>query len=261
MIEANSLTSLLIQFGVLIILGGLVALIVRLLRFRHTERAASNRWRGALWAILAISIGWLLVMAIIFATGGDEPVKPSASSERPPPGPEDVLGQLIAAIVAVAPILLVMRGRQESLRSAGVTGENLGRSIVVGAFLVSAFALWRVIMVGGAGDAGLSPVGGVWALLQFAIVGFSEEFAYRGYLQGRLAGWLGTYRGWVLASAIMAMAHVGHRVAALGMSGGEALLSAAFLLPVSLFLGYVMLRTRSIVAPGLLHTFINWFGL
>ncbi len=52
-----------------------------------------------------------------------------------------------------------------------------------------------------------------------------------------------------------------HRIAALGMSGGEAMLSAAALIPISLFLGHVMLETRNIIAPGLLHTAINWLEL
>ncbi|MDX9851718.1 MAG: hypothetical protein RBT01_14510 [Anaerolineaceae bacterium] len=37
-----------------------------------------------------------------------------------------------------------------------------------------------------------------------------------------------------------------------------ALLSSAALIPISLFVGFVMLRTGNIVAPGLAHTFANW---
>jgi membrane protease YdiL (CAAX protease family) len=171
------------------------------------------------------------------------------------------VGQFIYALIAFAPILIIMRRRRESLASAGVSAANLGRSLVVGAFLVSVFVGW-CFLVSRRCDAGnLSRISSLWALLQFAIVGFAEEFAYRGYLQTRLIGWLGNYRGWILASVLMAMAHIAHRVAALHMTGGEALLSSASLIPISLFLGYIMLRTQSIVAPGLLHTVINWLEL
>jgi membrane protease YdiL (CAAX protease family) len=138
---------------------------------------------------------------------------------------------------------------------------NLGRSVVLSVFLISAFVGWCLLVSRRCDVASLLQMTGIWALLQFTIVGFAEEFAYRGYLQSRLIAWLGGYQGWVLASVIMAMAHIVPRAAALRMTAGEALSSSAMLIPISLFLGVVMMHTKSIVAPGLLHTTINWLDL
>ena len=261
MIEADSLTGLLLQCAALAALGALVALLARLLRLPRAARALPGPRAGALWALLAVGIGWILVIGLLFGLAGGAPARAPDKGRDVPAGPEDLIGQLMLALVVAAPVLAVMRRRREPLASAGVSADGLGRSLAVAAFLVAAaVACWQLAArrAGAAVPAGLP---GGWALAQCAVVGFAEEFAYRGYLQTRLVAWLGTWPGWILASVLMAMAHAGHRVAALGMGGGEALLGSAALVPISLFLGFVMLRTGSILAPGLLHTAINWLEL
>ncbi|MBN2170611.1 MAG: CPBP family intramembrane metalloprotease [Candidatus Krumholzibacteriota bacterium] len=261
MIEADSWAGLLLQCAVLAALGALVALLARLLRFRRITHPLPAPRAAALWSLLAVGLGWVLVIGLLFALAGGEPARHQESREAAPAGPGDVVGQLFVALVVVVPVLLVMRWRREPFASAGVSTRNLGRSLVVSAFLVAAaFACWFLAARSGGSGAPVR-LAGSWSLLQFAVVGFAEEFAFRGYLQTRLVGWLGTQPGWIVASVLMAMAHAGHRVATLGTSGGSALLGAASLVPISLFLGFVMLRTRSIIAPGLLHTFINWLNL
>ena len=38
----------------------------------------------------------------------------------------------------------------------------------------------------------------------------------------------------------------------------DAIAATSALLPVSLLMGFVMLRVGNVVAPGLFHTFANW---
>jgi membrane protease YdiL (CAAX protease family) len=97
-----------------------------------------------------------------------------------------------------------------------------------------------------------------WSFLQYVVVGFFEEFAFRGYLQTRLINWLGKTTGWLLVAVLFSLIHFGDRMVMLGMGPGEALLDCLTLIPISLFFGFVMLRTGSIVAPGIIHTFANW---
>ncbi len=52
--------------------------------------------------------------------------------------------------------------------------------------------------------------------------------------------------------------HFPHRLLLGGLSPGQAALATIGLIPAGLFLGFVMLRTRNIVASGILHTFINF---
>jgi membrane protease YdiL (CAAX protease family) len=100
-----------------------------------------------------------------------------------------------------------------------------------------------------------------WAFLQFSVVGFSEEFAFRGYLQTRLCAWLGRWQGWLLASVLMALIHIPQRVWMLGFDASTAFLSSAYLIPISLIMGFVMLRTENIVAPAIFNTFSDWVGV
>lgn len=261
MIEANSLAEILLQCGVLLLLGALLMPLGRLLRFRHSEPGISNPRSSALWALFAIGVGWVLVLAFLLAVSGGARIESRDSQYVSDANAGDVVAQLMLALVAFGPALITMRRRREPLSSSGVSAKNLGRSLLVSVFLISAFVVWCLLVPRQCDATNLSRMAGVWALLQFAVVGFAEEFAYRGYLQTRLISWVGRYQGWVLASVLMAMAHIGHRVVILRMSGGDALASSASLIPISMFLGYVMLRTQSIIAPGLLHTMINWLGL
>lgn len=92
----------------------------------------------------------------------------------------------------------------------------------------------------------------------YVFVGFGEDFLFRGYLQNRLIAWLATWQGWRLASVSMAFGHLPHRRLIEGMSLSGAFASSAAPAPVSLLIGFVMLQTGNLIAPGLFHTFVNW---
>ena len=101
----------------------------------------------------------------------------------------------------------------------------------------------------------------LWALVYFAVVGFCEEFMIRGYLQIRLMGWIGRWKGWILTSIFMALIHIPQRMAMMGLLPKEALISSVLLIPISLTMGYILIKTENIVAPGIYHTFANWVGV
>jgi len=56
----------------------------------------------------------------------------------------------------------------------------------------------------------------------------------------------------------MALAHIVQRITIMGMSGTDAMIDSLTLIPVSLLLGYIMLRTENIMAGALFHAFIDW---
>lgn len=167
---------------------------------------------------------------------------------------------MIAFLILLSRVLIAMKVRKESWQSAGVTKNNLGKSILLGCLL-------GIITIVTCGPCLTGILGGVmnmnhfWAFLQYMVVGFSEEFAFRGYLQTRLVAWLGRWQGWLLASVMMALIHIAQRVYILGFDATTALLSSAALIPISLFMGFVMLRTENIVAPAISHTFADWVGV
>jgi membrane protease YdiL (CAAX protease family) len=90
------------------------------------------------------------------------------------------------------------------------------------------------------------------------MVGFGEEFLFRGYLQTRLVARLGLGRGWILTALIFSLIHLPQRLVTPGTGIGDAAAATLGLLPVSLLLGFIMLRVQNVVAPGLFHTFANW---
>ena len=255
------MTDIIVQLAGLIVLTALMMLLIRRLHFASAAESISNPRQSAVWALCAIGVSLTLVVAILLINSGGTSVETPTSQTTRSAGAGDVVGQLLVALIAISPALIIMKRRRESLRSAGVTALNLGRAVILSVLLILALVMWCLSVSRRCEAATAFRATGFWALLQFGIIGFAEEFAYRGYLQSRLIAWLGGNRGWVLASVIMAMAHVTHRVVALGMTAGQALISSATLVPISLFLGFVMMKTKNIAAPGLIHTAINWLNL
>jgi membrane protease YdiL (CAAX protease family) len=265
MILRNTLAQLGLQSVGVVVIGAVVYGLTRALRLRYQGWPFDHPRRAALWGLGAILVGWLLVSVLfvlwVHPQSMPQGVSQGASGER---GYTlgDVISQALLAAVAFGPAVLAMRLRRESWASARVSSHNLGGSLVVG----TAVALFTVAATFFGGERGLGEVlAGIsvrhlWALIYYAVVGFGEEFAFRGYLQTRLVAWLGRWQGWIVASALMALAHIVQRMTVQGLPPLDALVSSASLIPISLFMGYLLLRTENIVAPGLAHTFANWVG-
>jgi membrane protease YdiL (CAAX protease family) len=259
MTAGDTLTQLGLQSLAFVALGAAVYFLTRLLRFRYRRWSFANARNSSLWGIAAVLIGWILVSVLLLLFAG-----PHDTGQEPAGGQEytvnNVISQAILALIAFGPVLLVMRRRKESWASAGVSTHNLGRSLIVGMLLIVLVTVTSTLWGGRNVDDtnGGTAIAHFWALLQYTIVGFSEEFAFRGYLQTRLMAWLGQWQGWLIASIVMALAHIVQRITMVGLLPLEAVLSSVSLIPVSLLLGYVMIRTENIVAPGLLHTYANW---
>ena len=100
-----------------------------------------------------------------------------------------------------------------------------------------------------------------WGFLYFAIVGFSEEFIFRGYLQIHLTSWLGKIKGCIISSVLMALYHFPQKIFVLRMTLTGAFTSMIYLVFFSLFLGYMMIKTENIVAPAIFHTLLDWMNI
>jgi len=166
-----------------------------------------------------------------------------------------VLSQIFLALFLLVPVYIALMTMHEPLNTAGINTRNLWGSILIGAILTSLMLLINLYSDFSAINL---RVVHFWAFCHFAVVGFTEELVFRGYLQTRLMAWLKTIPGWLLASVIMALSHIAQRMTMQGMDPGTAFLSSLALLPLSLFFGYVYLRTGNIWAVSILHTFANW---
>lgn len=245
-----------IEFFVFIIIGYFVYFFTSAFRFTYEEHAFADVRKSAIDALMALFLGWVAIsgLFLLLAWLG------ISGNQHQEFGLWNVIRQIMVACLFFGPALIMLRGRHETWSSAGVTKHNIGKSVLLGV-LVSAFMFLFNLLTKRL-DLGTllrsTSLSDFWALMTFLVVGISEEFGFRGYLQTRLIAWLGTVWGLLLASTLMAVAHVVQRMTIMGMSGTDAIMSSLSLIPVSLLFGFMMLRTDNIVAGTVLHGFIDW---
>ena len=238
-----------------------VLFLTRVLRFDRTRPEIADPKRSVFRALVAVAVMMFSVTAYMAIRDL------SGSSSRPPTSIADgftasraLRHLLLTAITAGIPIAMALRLGREPLSSIGITKQNAIKSLAIVA------VIGAVVLLGsGRGNfvdklerLGVMSMGHLWAGLVCLCVGLAEEISFRGLLQTRMIAWLGPWRGLVLTSLLMALAHFGARMIDQNIGPVDALLSALSVLPPSLFFGFVMIRTRNVLAPVVLHAFMNW---
>jgi membrane protease YdiL (CAAX protease family) len=245
-----------IEFFMIIGMGYFVYFFTNVLKFTHEEYQFFDGRKSALNALMALFIGWAAIsgLFVLFSVMG------ISGGKHQEFGLWNVIRQILLYGVFFGPALIVMRKRHETLASIGITKHNLGKSALLGIILSAFIFLYNTITKRlDTGEVLRSiSLSDLWALMTFLVVGISEEFGFRGYLQTRLMAWLGTMWGWWVASILMAAGHVVQRITIMGMSGTDALVSSLSLIPISLLFGFILLRTENIIAGTILHAFIDW---
>ena len=248
------------QFLIQLIAFGVIGLIVyglsKLLRCRPSPSpnldARRSSWRGLL-AVAASMIALFALMLWFNLRHG-----PAHGSQPEFTTVSQLLTRLLLGLAGyVMPAAYGMFREREGLASAGIGRLNLWQACVIGLVLAALACCNRPADL----PQKLSNLAGThWirSLIFFGMVGFGEEFLFRGYLQTRLVAWCGWWRGWVLTAVVFALIHLPQLVLIRGINWGDATLAAIGLLPPALLLGFIMLRTQNIVASGIFHTFINW---
>ncbi len=164
----------------------------------------------------------------------------------------------IYAALFMLPVFAVIKLRKQGLQTVGITKKNAWFSLGLSLALAAGLSVIITPIISHAGN--ILTASSFFGLIYFSAVGFGEELLFRGFLQTRCIGWLGAGKGLVLASLIMAFIHLPQRIFAVGLDPIEAIASAAILVPYSLTLGFLMLRTKNLVGPAVLHTTIDWLS-
>lgn len=251
-----------IQSGEYVVVILLVFLLSRMLRFELRGCSFDNPKKSALVALAGIFAS----MAIIASVGMLLMIASQQSPGSPQTAPRiydvrSVVNQGIFCFLMILPVLIIKKMRKESWESMGVSRRNLSKAVVLGLILAAAGMLTLFLLSGSAsGVLSSLSISHIWALLLFSTVGFAEEFMFRGYLQTRMIAWLGLWQGWVLSSLIHAFGHFFQRIGVMGMSPTDAVISCVTLIPLSLSMGFVMMRSENFVAPAIYHTFADWWG-
>jgi len=156
-------------------MGVVIYLLSRLLRLKGQRWELGNERKAGHTALLVLAA---LILLVLQLTGS---IQHSGDSTTPVPNyaPVDVLAALSPAFFIMIPMFVALRVRREPLQSVGITREGWSGAIAVG------IALSVIITVVD------SPIDlrviswknfHVWTLLYWAVVGFSEEIVYRGFV-------------------------------------------------------------------------------
>jgi membrane protease YdiL (CAAX protease family) len=159
-------------------------------------------------------------------------------------------------VMFLIPIVAIVKARRQTLAMVGLTKKNPGFSIGLGLLLGVVFAVIQISASGITGN--LTAENVAFGFIYFLAVGFMEELLMRGYLQTRCVSWLGASKNLIVASVIMAFYHLPHRMFAVGFDPLQAVISAVELLPISFAFGFLMLRTKNVLGPPLMHTLVDW---
>ncbi len=202
--------------------------------------------------LIALSLyGLILVFAFLFY------------SFRPPvfreplqlaPAPVIALDQaLLLALLCLAAFVVALAVRRQPLRSLGWNRGLITPALQVGFALaiLTIFLHNRVMdVLRGINDAGLL------ALLLALGISLAEETIFRGYIQLRLAWWLGAWPGLILTAALFAIWHLPAWLNHLPTDQLLILLLLTFI--QGLILGWIMRKTGNVAAPAFYRTFSIW---
>jgi len=166
--------------------------------------------------------------------------------------PTLTLPYLIAILsgMVITPLIWEKAVRRIDLREIGFTIPcHLIREIIYGAVFFFLFAAYGYVLL--SKQNGLSSLS-FYIIISLSIrwlfVAFGEEVLYRGIVQRRLSVLCGKYWGLILASVVFAF--IGHPRAPL-------IDNLVLRLPFGLILGYLYLRSRSLLIPTALHWGFN----
>jgi membrane protease YdiL (CAAX protease family) len=150
------------------------------------------------------------------------------------------------------PILIVIFIEKQSLDTLGLSTGRVAIGVYLILVLIGVLIPWFYL--------GLEQRLLIEILEQIFFIAFAEEFLWRGYLQSRLSGWLGTHQGIILASILFGLGHL------LSLHAIE-----GYVLPVpslilvcettlgGLIFGYLFYWSKSIWPGAILHLFGNVF--
>lgn len=169
--------------------------------------------------------------------------------------PTGAARQIVVSAISLFPLVAVVLARREGLRPLGLSRDRIGRAVATGVILSLGWiaATGKIPTIGA-----MSGTQDIYLILLAALsVGLAEELYSRGYLQHHAVFWLGTSRGVLLPTVAFSVSHVPQRLLA-GVVGLDLLVHLTTVAAIGLMLSVVMLATRHVAAPSLLHAAIDW---
>lgn len=229
-------------------------LITKFFKPKSIETKFSYPRKEAAIAIAYVFIA-LTLLAVIFFLWSMSIGKPIGTSDTY--NPLKVINEwIVYTALSFLPLGVILRLKLQNVETIGVSRKNWKLSTGIG-LLLSMVWLSLGFALTPKSFLNLFTLNSFYAVFYFLAVGFGEELLFRGFLQTRCVAWLGNLKGLVIASVIMAFAHLPQRMFAVGYDLPQALFSVVVLIPISLLMGLLFLRTQNIVGSGVFHTVID----
>lgn len=167
---------------------------------------------------------------------------------------------IIITILEIAPVIIAVVLRKESLNSLGISKKNIFKSIFIGFISYLIYFIFMVLMKHKLKYIfPVKSIFSIWVFFSCICTALGEEILFRGYIQNRLIIWIGDKKGFIMTALFFCFSHVFERMITENMSIINAIVSSISLFPVALFFGYLFLKCKNITAPTIFHTFYNFF--
>ena len=167
---------------------------------------------------------------------------------------EMLIHQLVPALGGLLIFGAALAYRQQPLRSAGWNKALLTPALQFGVavVLLSIFlrGMFSRLISGVSSEQGS-------ALLIILATCLAEEFIFRGYIQLRLSSWLGKSWGWLAASGLFVIWKIPYL---LTLPSNTLLIQLGIVAAQSLLAGWMMQKSRHILAPTLYRTISLWLS-
>ena len=156
---------------------------------------------------------------------------------------------LIVRGIFFAPFVIALLIRHQGLATIGLSRHNLVLSVFLGLILSGVTVVTYVLVFSKAIviDSELLSSYLYFFVTSLLAVGFVEEAMFRGYLQLRLATWLGARRGWILTAIVFTVLHAGQSITGL-----------VSVFVTGLVFGWIMKKSENIVGLSIWHAFMDW---
>jgi membrane protease YdiL (CAAX protease family) len=159
--------------------------------------------------------------------------------------------RLSIAAISLVPVGVALWRRKQPVRSAGWSPDKLTGALQLGL----ALAFFSIFLRGKFFQVINGLNGAELTLLAFSLVGvLIEETIFRGYIQLRLMGWWGEIPGWLVSSFLFVAAQLPR----LMLEPDRLLPNLLIVAGQSVVAGYIMLRSRHVLAPVLFRAVSEW---
>jgi len=255
-----TLLNVIISVGILVVGVPIVYLLSKALKLRPKPITIANPRKestSVFLVFIAMFVATFALIAFYHAV-----LNPAFQLDKRPPFTVDMINVLWVTFFYASwalPLIMAMKRTGQNLGSIGISEKDMGRMLALG-LIFSAILLTITGFLApslGGGFKGFSP-SLAYGLVVDAIVGFSEEIVFRGYIQTRLIAYSGTLKGLVATSLLFALIHFPKFYYQFSGVALEALASVLLVFPQGLLFGYIMLRSQNITPSSIFLLFLHW---